>query len=502
MTLPSASSSGLLERAAQGFRATLISQVIRVICKAAAVVIIARLVSPADHGRYAMAATVFFVVVLFRDAGLGAAAIQAPSLSAAQSSALFKAHLLLGAVLASVTLAVAPLAAAFFDEPQVLGLLAGMSAALLLIGLGGWPRVLLSRELRFVELNRLETIAAIAATGAMIVAAFAGAGAFTFVVFLLISEAIVAVGAWRSCRWRPRERAAWASLTHLLRPGMHVTGHQALAAVVQQLESVFMGRWFGPGALGLYNRPTQLLALPNQHVSVPLTQVLTASLSRIGPKGDGFAAHLGQTANLIAHLTLPISAVCVALPDEIVRLLLGAAWPQAAPLLRWISIGWAATYLSSTIYPLCIATGHTRRLAAIAALNFVATLGGLWFGRDHGPRGLAAGVALANVATLVPRLGWATLGTPVRLRDYAAAFLGPAMLASSLGIGCGAGSRLVSTPEWTATLAGGAAGGAIAVALVLVASSRIRGELARAWRKPAAPAPALTADSGSIAHLP
>lgn len=481
MTPRDPATAALLARAAAGYRAALVSHAIRVLCKAAGVVVIARLVSPADHGRFAMAASVVFVVVLFRDLGLGAAAVQAPELTEEQQSTLWRAHLLLGLMLAGAALALGPVAAAFFHEPQVNGLLAVSGGVFALLGLNGWPRVLLARGLRFAELNRLETWAAALGTLAMITAAAAGAGAFTFVLFSLVGEALIAVGAWRVCGWRPRAPARWSSLAPLWRPSADVTGHQIVTTVMQQLESVCMGRWFGAGALGLYNRPSQLLALPNQHVSAPLTQVLTAALARTGPTDGSFAAQVRSTANLSAHLTLPIAAVCFAMPDEIVRLLLGAAWPEAAPLLRWLSLGWAATYLSSTLYAVCVATGQTRRLLSVSVVALMATLAGLWAGRSHGPQGLAAGVALANLATLLPRLWWATRHTPVRVRNYAAAFAGPLVVSVSLAVGCAGALALGGRENWVLNLLRGSIGGALAVALALVLFTQIRTELARLW---------------------
>src|SRR3954462_9496383 len=75
--MPHAASESTLTRAASGYRATLVSQGVRLACKIVGVVVLARLVSPAEHGVFAMAASVMFFFVLFRDFGLTAAAIQA-----------------------------------------------------------------------------------------------------------------------------------------------------------------------------------------------------------------------------------------------------------------------------------------------------------------------------------------------------------------------------------------------------------------------------------------
>ena len=128
----------LLAEAAHGHRSMLRSQAIKFGCKLTSVLLLARLVTPDDHGLFAMASSVVLLLTLFRDAGLGAAAVQAPTLSEIQLTALFWCHLGIGVILTLATLAAAPLAANFYANPTVSPLLSVMSCAFLLIGAGGF----------------------------------------------------------------------------------------------------------------------------------------------------------------------------------------------------------------------------------------------------------------------------------------------------------------------------------------------------------------------------
>ncbi len=471
----------VLARANAGYLSTLFSQGVRVVCKLAGLVVLARLVSPADHGVFAMAASFTLLLSLLRDGGTGIAAIQAPRLSEGQQTALLQLHVLLGFALAGVTWLLAPSVAHFYRSPELTPLLHLMSASFVLNGLNAWPRNLLGRELRFGELNRLETIAAAAGTFAMIVAAWLGVGAAAFAWFLLVSEAVMGLLAWTWCHWRPRAPAAWREIVPLLRTGLQLTAGNLLAQLLAIADTLGFGRWLGAGALGPYNRAGQLLQQPVQLVAVPFGQVLLATLSRLGTTSPAFAPHLRDTANAIAHLTLPVVAVCVALPDFIVRLVLGAAWPDAAPLLRWLALGAAATLLTATVQPLCIATGRAHRLTGLSALALAATATALWVARDCGPSGLAGAVALANVALLAPRLWWATRDTPVSLHDYAGAFTGPLTQTLALAAGLTAGRWAVSevTGHTLLAVVGALSGGAAAYALALAARRATRAELAR-----------------------
>ncbi len=476
-----ATSAHILERTTAGYRSSLVSHAVRVACKAVGIVVLARLVSPAQHGLFAMVSTFFFLLVLFRDFGLGAAAIQARTLDEEQLTTLWHAHAWLGFLLGALMLGLSPAIGTFFGEPATVPLAATVSAALVLIGLNAWPRALLARELRFTELNRIETSAALIGTAAMITTALFNGGAYAFAAFLLTSEFVCLVGAWRICRWRPHSRARWQSLHSLWRPASDLLAYNILQCVQLQIDTLLMGRWFGASAAGFYNRPNQLLGLPITHIAAPLTQVLAASLSRLPPNSPQFASIIRQAANLLAYLTLPLAALCIVVPDDVVRLILGPDWPDAAPLLRWLAVGAAASYLTVTVYAVCFATAHTRRLAALTALGLIATVCGLWFARPHGPVGLAAALAIVHLALIAPRLFIATWQTPVALRDYASALCGPVAVTIIFMVGLTAARFATIDLHWIPRLVLSTAGGLLAASGLILSLPRLRVEVLRVW---------------------
>lgn len=489
-----AATGALLEEAARGYRTTFVAQLVRVLGKVVSVFVVARLVAPQDYGEFAMAASVFYIVVLFRDLGLGTAAAQATALSAAQLNALFWIHLALGAALTGIALALAPFAARFYETAAVAPLLAVMSLAFLLIGAGGFARAQLTREARFAQVNALENAATVFGTLAMIVTAATGGGAYAFVAYLLVSEATATALAWRALSWRPHGRPVWASVGSLWRTGADITAYQGLSLVLQQLDTVLVGRWFGAHAVGLYSRASQILALPNLHIATPLGQVTLVTLSRLTADSAQFARHAWDTVTVIGHLVLPLLAVCVVLPEETVQLLLGAQWHEAAPILRLLAVGAAATAVTSTGYALVVAAGQSRRLLLPAALAVPFTAFAAWLGARHGVIGIAAGIALVNAALAAPRLWWLFRELPGALGAYLRALRGPAVATLALTAGLLAGATCTDGQHWLVRLAAALATGLIAWAAIVRAWPLLRREarlilayLPRPARTPSAP---------------
>lgn len=456
----------------------LLLQGLKIGCKVLTVLLLARLVPPADHGVFAMAASVFLLLALFRDAGLGAAAVRAASLDDAQLNALFWAHLTLGVVLALATISIAPLIAQFYRNPAVQPVLFSMSGAFLLIGAGGFARTQLERAVRFAEVSGIEGIAAVTGTMATIAAGAAGAGAYSFVAYLLISEAVATLLAWRAWSWRPKGAPRWSSLRVLVRTGADVTTYQVIVHLVQQIDGIVIGRLFGAHSLGLYNRSNQLLSLPQLHIAAPLNQVAMATLSRIGSKSCNFIEHARHTATAIAHLVLPLFAVCIVLPDETVRLVLGRQWPDAAPLLRFLAIAAASTTITSLAYAINVAAGETRRLVQSVVFALPLTLAAVWLGSRYGTLGVAQSIAAVNGALMLPRLWWALRTQPGGLLHYWKALGGPLVAMSAFSLGMWLGQIFLPETQAMIRFPVAIATGILALLITAAVWPRLRNE----WR--------------------
>src|SRR5262245_39437143 len=109
----------LRERALRGGFAKICSQGSILAVRLGTLVVLARLIDPKHFGLVGMVTVVTGVFSLFRDAGLSVAAVQHPTISEEEISTLFWLNMLVGAVLALVSLATAPVLVAFYREPRL-----------------------------------------------------------------------------------------------------------------------------------------------------------------------------------------------------------------------------------------------------------------------------------------------------------------------------------------------------------------------------------------------
>src|SRR5437879_7095523 len=103
----------LKEKTVRGGLARLCAQAADFSVRLLSLIILARLLGPKDFGLVGMVTALTGVLVLFRDFGLSAAAIQSPNVTDEQISTLFWINIAVGILLALLTAAMAPVIATF-----------------------------------------------------------------------------------------------------------------------------------------------------------------------------------------------------------------------------------------------------------------------------------------------------------------------------------------------------------------------------------------------------
>jgi len=140
----------LKEKTIRGEAVCLGSQVAGLALRTGALVVLARLLGPKDFGLVGMVTVFTGVLSYLRNFGLATAAVQRSDITSEQRSTLVWLNVLLGALLALITLAGAPAIAAFYHEPRLLWVAAALGTAFLFNAVGIQHCALLQRQMRFI----------------------------------------------------------------------------------------------------------------------------------------------------------------------------------------------------------------------------------------------------------------------------------------------------------------------------------------------------------------
>jgi PST family polysaccharide transporter len=117
--------------------------------------LLARLLTPADYGVFAMVMPFVWLLITVGDLGLASAVLQQPDLTERQASAVFQVNALAGVSFAVVLFLCSPLIGWFYGDPRVTEIAAILSLVLVVSGFTAVQQALLRRALLFDVLLRL-----------------------------------------------------------------------------------------------------------------------------------------------------------------------------------------------------------------------------------------------------------------------------------------------------------------------------------------------------------
>lgn len=405
------------QRVRAGAMAAIATQIVRVGTQAGSVIILSRLLTPTDFGIFAMASPVLAFAVLFQDLGLGHATVQKDSLSQRDLTSLFWVNLSVGAALALTLVALSPLVGAFYGEPKLAALTAGMSLTLLLSGADVQHLSLLTRQMRFWTLAVLESLAALSGLGASILMALLYHSYWAILAGSLTSGVVLAGGAWLSSGWLPSRPGSIRQSGGMLAFGLGVTGYNLAEFISRNIDSVLIGQVWGAASLGVYNRAYRLLLFPLQQITNPMIRIMLPTLSGLLNETDRYRRSYRRAVFPAYTAVLPGVAFMISTAGILVEMLLGDRWKEVTPIFIGLSV---AALLQTTNSPanwLFLSQGRSREYMKWGL--FVATTSVIAFvcGLPYGPVGVAMAYSISECLR-TPILWWlAGRKGPVDHRD-------------------------------------------------------------------------------------
>lgn len=418
-------------RSLRGGTVTLTAQTLKFVLHMGSTVVLARLLLPSDFGLIAMVIAVTGFVEMFKDAGLSTATVQRKDITHEQVSTLFWINVLLGVAATFVIAALAPVVAAFYAEPKLIPITMVLAGAMIFGGLTTQHQALLRRQMRFKALAIIQVSAMAMGIIVAIVMAILGFGYWALVGNICAAAATNAVLVWVFCDWRPGLPRRGCGAMSMLKFGGNVTGFSFLNYFTRNADNVIIGFVMGSGPLGIYSKAYNLLMLPIRQINAPVGAVMVPSLSRLQDNPVRYKRAYLQAMSALAMVGMPVVVVAYVLAHEMVFVLLGSEWAQAATVFRWLAP--AALFGTINVAPgwLCVSLGKPQVQVRWAMMWAPITVAAFAIGVHWGIDGVAAAFSLSWCIGNFVFIAMACHNSPVRKRDLAAR-LSPQLTASLL----------------------------------------------------------------------
>jgi O-antigen/teichoic acid export membrane protein len=404
-------------KAIRGGFAKVCAQAANFVLRIGFLIVMARLLDPKDFGLVGMVTAVTGVLNLFKDFGLATVTVQRATLTEQQTSMLFWLNMLVGGILGVLSLAIAPMLAAFYQEPRLFWVTVILSASFLFNAAGVQHTALLQREMRFAALAAIEILSLLISSVIGIGMAVAGFGYWALVGWSLVLPAANSVGAWLMTAWIPGAPSWAVGMRSMMYFGGTVTLNCLIVYIAYNLDKVLLGRFWGAEALGMYERAYQLISIPVQYLITAVDKVAFSTLSRIQDDQKLLRSYFLKSYAIVLTLTLPIAIACALFASDLILLFLGPKWQHTAVIFRLLS---PTVLVFALINPwgwLLYSTGRVGLSMRIALVLAPLVIGGYIIGLPHGPNGVALGFSTMMVLWVFPHLIWCIKGTIISPRD-------------------------------------------------------------------------------------
>ncbi len=335
--------------------------------------IVARILVPADYGLVAMATAFSQSVDAFSEVGLRDALVRHAEEGRGLYDTAFTLQALRGVITAIIVGAAAPFASLWFHEPRLTPILLILAALAAMGGLENIGIAAFRRNFRFGMEFVLLVVPRLLQVATAIVAALLLRTYWALIIAIAVSKLSRFIATYVVHPYRPRWKIArWRDLAGF----SFWTWAASLAGVAWSRSDAFIiAPAMGAAALGIYSLAWEVGALPISELIGPVTAALFPGFAAARRGGDPDALSPMGVVALLLLIMLPLGVAISAAAGPVVLVLLGPKWIAARPLVAIAAITCAVAPFGWVSYTLLSASGKVARLFLVIALSALARVG-------------------------------------------------------------------------------------------------------------------------------
>lgn len=389
---------------------------ITMVTRVAAMIVLARLLVPADYGVFSVSLIIFSLAVVFADTIPSLAYVQMTEVEERHTAGLFAAGVGLALVASLIILLLRDLAANLFEMPQLPLMLLVVAVVLVVKSLGTLPQSVLRRRHRFKAIAAIDVVAfAIGQAAFSVLLATHGFGALALMGGLFGSTLLTAMGGWILLRELPPLKGAWRGVMDMKHYALRYSPFFVFNSATKQADNFIVGLVFGDTGLGFYSRAYNIFMIPVDVVTTLSSRIIFPMMARVKEDEGRRYSSYRKALSAVSLIVYPISAFFVIEASEVVRILLGDQWHSVTPLLQIFACLLPARLIAKITETTTLSLGAFRKSYINQLFLLVFIVAGALGGSSFGLPGVAVGVALAillfsllsvRAANLLTGLSW------------------------------------------------------------------------------------------------
>lgn len=297
-------------------------------------VLMARILTPADYGLVGMLAIFIAVSQSLIDSGFSQALIRKQDRSEIDNSTVFYFNIGVGIILYFILFFSAPLIARFYEEPQLIPITRVVGLSLVFNSLAVVQRAILTINLDFKTQAKASFIGVLISGIVGITMAHTGFGVWAIVWQQIVNLSVITILLWILSSWKPIWVYSWKSFRELFSFGSKLLASGLLDTIFRNLYLIVIGKYFKASDLGYYTRAHQFTDFASSNITGIFQRVTYPVLCTIQDDDARLSDVYRRLLKTSAFIIFPLMMGMAAVAKPMVISFLTEKWLFSAILIQ------------------------------------------------------------------------------------------------------------------------------------------------------------------------
>jgi O-antigen/teichoic acid export membrane protein len=335
-------------------------------------VVLARLLSPADFGLYGIATLTLTALQRFSRLGFDTALIQRQEENVdPYLDTVFTLQILRGALIAGITIFGAPLIATFFAEPRATAILRAIALVMLLQALYNPGAVYFEKDLKFHKEFAMSFSGAASRFVVAVGYAIVSPSVWALVAGAVVGNLVQLVASYVIHDYRPWPRFDRDRAAMLINYGKWIFGESVISFFYTDGDDIFVGRLLGSASLGLYQVAYRLSNAPATEIAHTISRVSMPAYSKIQDDEAALREGFHRVLQFSSLASIPMGVGIAVVAPVFVPTFLGDGWGAMVAPMQVLAVFGVLRSVRTCASPLFRALGQPDYNAKIHAIRLV-----------------------------------------------------------------------------------------------------------------------------------
>lgn len=346
--------------------------------------ILSRMLSPKEYGLVAVVNVFLIFFQMIADSGIGPAIIQEKSLTKQDIQHIFTLTIYIGLLL-SILFAFLGIPLSYLYKNEIyINLSFWLGLCVLFYSLSIVPQAVLSKNLRFKNINISVIISNLVSAIAGIIMAYLGFGVYSLIGMNILKAALLFIFYYSQERIPFSFKTSRQSIAKIFEFSKFQFLFNLINYFARNLDNLLIGSIINSTALGYYDKAYQLSLYPNQVLSQVITPIMHPIMSNFSSDKDKLKDVFILVSRIMIALGIPISVFLSLNARDIIFFMFGENWAESVTVFRLLSLTIWLQMANSFLSSFYQSTDNTKLLFRVgnitSGINILAIIIGILLG--------------------------------------------------------------------------------------------------------------------------